>query len=101
MADNFTDLKRGNYFNGLGHNRQKNMRYLCEVQRGNHIKFYELFQIFSITAKSQSVREGRVSHGDRQTGEVKVTPVRQMEEHKKPHKEIYAPFKRGTLTHPR
>lgn len=54
------------------------------------------------------MREGRVSLKDRETGrqtdsqtEVKVTPVRQMEEHKKPHKEIYAPFKRGTLTHPR
>lgn len=76
--------------------KKKNMRYLCEVQRGNHIKFYELFQIFSITGKRGSSVPRRQTNG-----EVKVTPVRQMEEHKKPHKEIYAPFKRGTLTHPR
>lgn len=83
---------------------KKYMRYLCEVQRGNHIKFYELFQIFSITCKAKYARVECPSKTERQTdsqSEVKVTPVRQMEEHKKPHKEIYAPFKRGTLTHPR
>jgi len=48
----------------------------------------------------QLLCEGRVSAICSLRAEVKVTLVRQMEERKKPHKEIYAPFKRGTLTHP-
>lgn len=62
----------------------------------NYFKYFQLLPKAKACARVECP-----SQGDRQTGEVKVTPVRQMEEHKKPHKEIYAPFKRGTLTHPR
>lgn len=50
----------------------------------NYFKYFQLHQTV----------EGRVVPSST------VTPVRQMVEHKKPHQEIYAPFKRGTLTHP-
>lgn len=77
MADNFRSQEEQTILMALARKEMKkkkypkNMRYLCEVQRGNHIKFYELFQIFSITCKAKYARVECPSKterpGDRQT----------------------------------